>query len=116
MDRRNFLRRFVAGLAGTAALATIDVEQLLWMPGARTIFLPSELPEPIYLAGHLNTFITSEWLTREIVRHFKANLTLAAHVEREYARLPQRFGARGGKTDRLRTALNKNLRPSWEPT
>jgi hypothetical protein len=40
MNRRQFLERLLAGAAGTALAATLDVDQLLWTPGAKTIFLP----------------------------------------------------------------------------
>ena len=40
MNRRGFLG-MLAGLAGTAA---VDPEQLLWTPGAKTIFVPSIAP------------------------------------------------------------------------
>jgi hypothetical protein len=40
MNRRAFLERLLAGAAGTALAATLDVDKLLWQPGARTIFLP----------------------------------------------------------------------------
>ncbi len=41
MDRRNFLRTLIGGLAGTAAASTLDLDKLLWVPGAKTFFLPS---------------------------------------------------------------------------
>lgn len=37
MNRRAFLRT----LLGSAAALTLDPERLLWVPGAKTIFLPS---------------------------------------------------------------------------
>lgn len=43
MNRRDFLRFML----GTAVAATVDVEKLLWVPGERTIFLPTEI-KPIW--------------------------------------------------------------------
>lgn len=41
MNRRDFLSRFVATAAGAAVAHTLDLDRLLWVPGERTIFLPS---------------------------------------------------------------------------
>jgi len=38
MRRREFLRAFLSGVAGY----TLDVDRLLWIPGQKTIFLPSQ--------------------------------------------------------------------------
>jgi hypothetical protein len=37
MERRGFLRLLAAGLVGH----TLDVDKLLWVPGAKTFFIPS---------------------------------------------------------------------------
>lgn len=44
MKRRDFLARLLAGATGAALAATVDLDKLLWVPGARTIFLPSVQP------------------------------------------------------------------------
>lgn len=38
-------RRFLATLLGSAAGYALDVDKLLWVPGARTWFLPVTKPE-----------------------------------------------------------------------
>ena len=38
MERRNFLRMMVMAAAGSV----LDPEHLLWVPGAKTIFIPSQ--------------------------------------------------------------------------
>jgi hypothetical protein len=40
MNRRHFLSALTASLTGL----TLDPERLLWIPGAKTIFLPSITP------------------------------------------------------------------------
>lgn len=49
MNRRGFLKAAVVGLAGIAA-AQLDPERLLWVPGARTFFIPERI------AFHPNAF------------------------------------------------------------
>lgn len=39
--RRGFLQTMLAAAVGTAATGTFDPERLLWVPGAKTFFLPS---------------------------------------------------------------------------
>ena len=41
MDRRTFLRRVTTGAAAAVAGSMLDPERLLWVPGAKTIFLPN---------------------------------------------------------------------------
>ncbi len=45
MNRRSFLHTLATGLAATAALAVVDPEELIWRPGAKTIFLPAAKAE-----------------------------------------------------------------------
>jgi len=56
-------RRFLWGVFGAVATgAVLDVDQLLWVPGAKTIFLPPVVPV------RLNTLITPEWITWEVLQ------------------------------------------------
>ena len=91
LSRRGFLTALSAAMAGSV----LDPERLLWVPGRKTIFLPPA-------AG--NTFVTAEWMSREVLRMLSNNLTFAASLNRVYddnfmvgqtvtARLPQRFAA-----------------------
>lgn len=41
MTRRSFIARVMAAVAGGMVL---DVDKLLWVPDAKTIFVPSEVP------------------------------------------------------------------------
>jgi hypothetical protein len=38
MNRRSFLARLTGGLAAAVATATLDPDQLLWVPGQRQYF------------------------------------------------------------------------------
>ena len=63
MDRRRFLAWLGGTAAGVALAPTFDVERLLWVPGARTIFIPSA-----------RVFVTREWIDRETLRIQKQQL------------------------------------------
>ena len=54
MNRRSFLSGFI----GAAAALTLDPERLLWVPGAKTIFVP-----PVG-----NRFLTTEMVCREALK------------------------------------------------
>lgn len=41
LNRRTFLRLFASGVAGTVASGELDIDRLLWVPGAKKIFLPN---------------------------------------------------------------------------
>lgn len=47
IDRRQFIRRSAAGIAGAAALAAIDPELLTWQPGEKTVFFMRPAPEAV---------------------------------------------------------------------
>lgn len=63
-------RGFLAALASGMVAATVDVDKLLWMPGAKKIFIP----EPRIIRG--NIFVTPEWVTAEAVKMFNHNIEL----------------------------------------
>jgi len=76
MDRRQFLRRIMAGAAATAAAGMFDPELLLWKPGARTFFLP-----PAVAGNHL---ISPDWVTQEALRLLTHNLKFVSSLNTEY--------------------------------
>jgi len=95
MNRRNFLARLLAGVSGAAVAATFDVDRLLWVPGAKKIFLPSE---EIFSC---NTFLTPDWVTREAVKVLTDHMNLIGQFNRQWTeplghtfkmRTPLRFG------------------------
>lgn len=43
-SRRSFLTRLAGAAAAAVAIGELDPEKLLWVPGAKTIFLPTERP------------------------------------------------------------------------
>lgn len=76
MNRRDFVRRLVAGLAGTAVAAEMDLERLLWVP--KPMIVVPELP------GGLHTFASIDWVTRECLRRLEQQLSFANVVDRHY--------------------------------
>ena len=56
IDRRLFLRWLYGTAAGVAAAPYLDVDRLLWLPGEKTIFLPT-LPELVMCAPRLGISI-----------------------------------------------------------
>lgn len=40
MNRRNFVAQLLAGASGAYLAQTFDVDRFLWVPGAKTIFIP----------------------------------------------------------------------------
>lgn len=91
MDRRGFIGRVLSGLAGAAVASVVpldlgvDLDRLLWVPGAKTIFLPSI--EPVYAPTHLgggNRLVGFHWITYEYMRVLKNNLEFSHRINREY--------------------------------
>lgn len=78
MNRRGFLGL----LAGAATGFVLDPEQLLWRPGAKTIFLPS-LAEPEFF-GPVNSFLTPDVITREALKVLSHQIGIVRLVERSY--------------------------------
>lgn len=77
MNRRKFLA-YLSGTAAGAALAPmLDLDRLLWVPGAKTIFIP----EP-FTCG--NTFIAPDWVVQETLRMFKNNLRFVKQIHHDY--------------------------------
>ena len=92
MNRRRFLAMLGFGTVAAAAAANsvFDVERLLWVPGEKTILLPAV---DLYHVGG-NTFLTAEVITREALRVFKNNLTVAGQSRgnRTAVRWPDTIG------------------------
>jgi hypothetical protein len=72
--------------------ATVDVEQLLWTPGEKTLFLPTADE----IGG--NYLIHPDWVTREALRILKANLEMTGRMTRRYVESYDRLGAFRGDT------------------
>lgn len=75
MDRRSFLRLLGMGAIGAA---TLDVERLLWVPGAKTIFLP---PIEIFTPP-----VAFDWFAIEALRILENSLVFTQKVNRCYER------------------------------
>lgn len=75
MNRRGFLKALLSGTAGAVAAHTLDLDRLLWVPGEKTIFLPSP---------HCNSFVTPDWVTHHALEILKRNLEFSRCINREY--------------------------------
>lgn len=77
MNRRGFLGLVGAGAAGFV----LDPEQLLWRPGAKTIFLPSIVtPVAVPIVG-----AWVELITREALGALERNLVFVQYYDRDRA-------------------------------
>lgn len=108
MNRRAFLSTLVAGLAGAA----LDPERLLWVPGQKTIFLPSPRVVRDAESGIAIRFV-KDWVPLKPLKPgamFAFEVVCAINPET----YTQTFGNSGQKmTPRHRTAeLNSYLVPS----
>lgn len=100
MDRRTFLRRLGIGIAVQTVSSLgpdgLDLDRLLWVPGEKTIFLPSTskvltyddtgadvLSDPPRVYG-ANNFLTIEAITRETLRVLENNLKFTSAINRAY--------------------------------
>jgi hypothetical protein len=92
IGRRQFLRT----LSSTALVATAaalvpggDLERLIWIPGEKTIFLPSLDDGPVLL-------LTPEWVVRDAMRVLTNNLQFVKALNRDYdEHMLQRGGQMG---------------------
>lgn len=92
MNRRGFLK--FLGLGAAAAVIApelvLDPERVLWIPGAKTFFLPSGGLQVIDVfrggrrGGKLNTLLTIDWITQESLRVLEGNLAMMTLVNRQY--------------------------------
>lgn len=97
MNRRGFLRAFLAGTVGLVAGAELDLDKLLWVPGAKTIFLPDVkvLPARTFVVVGNNE-------TKAILRELENNLRFASRVNRDYDRQFANEAAKVGETVNVR--------------
>lgn len=75
MNRRRFLSLLGIAAAGAVA-AEFDPERLLWVPGAKAIFLPPP---------RMNTFLTADIITQEALKVFESSLLRMNRIHAEFA-------------------------------
>jgi len=98
MGRRAFLQALTAGAIATTATALVggDLEQLVWLPGERTMLLPDVVPITLveqhgvdleFTGGRRggNTLLTIDMITQEALRVLENQLVFSKHINREYA-------------------------------
>ena len=68
MDRRSFLRLLGSGAVGAAIGAELDLERLLWVP--KPIITVPAMP---------STFVTPDWITRELLLGLQRDLGWVLH-------------------------------------
>ncbi len=98
--RRRFLGLVLGGAAGAAIASTVDLDQLLWMPGAKTIVIP-EIVE-----GY--NALTLDWITREALRFLQRNLSVVSLFNRQYMDVFDRSARRG---DSVRVPIRRPFTP-----
>jgi hypothetical protein len=76
VNRRNFLSTLVAAAAGM----TLDPERLLWVPGQKTIFIPS--PKQTLMYDELLSSTLIDWHALMIKNIMRTN-TLLFHLEND---------------------------------
>ncbi|MCR4375869.1 MAG: twin-arginine translocation signal domain-containing protein [Acidobacteria bacterium] len=79
LSRRGFLRLFGAAAVGMA----LDPDLALWVPGQKTIFLPSET----VFKG--NQFLTIQMITGEALAMMKGQLALLDGLHRQWGAWPE---------------------------
>lgn len=59
LNRRNFLRLLALGVVGHE----LDIDRLLWVPGSKTIFIPSKAQISLFgIPYHQTDASTGQWL------------------------------------------------------
>ena len=79
MNRRAFLSTLSATIGAGIVSATLDPERLLWVPGAKTIFVPPPRELTVF---QLNQYE----ITRRCLEILRANLVYADRMYRQYDR------------------------------
>jgi hypothetical protein len=80
MNRRGFLQLLGMGAAGAMLGVELDPERLLWVPGAKTIFLP---PPPERRLTH-GAWVPHDWIAKETLRMLEEKLAFSRLINREY--------------------------------
>lgn len=72
MNRRDFVKTILQGVAAAAVASDLDPERLLWKPGAKTIFLPAPTPVEVVEPVKLFTSQDAVRLERRSLRRLTA--------------------------------------------
>lgn len=118
----------VSAATAAAVADVVDLERLLWVPGAKTIFVP--VAAPVTTPSHWTPFIEDDWVSREEARLYLTRLKgLKQHdiiVTRRYgvpdqetgdpvvARLPQRIVKNAELGISIRLVKQWKVEHAWE--
>lgn len=101
IDRRGFLRSLLGGAVGLAIAPTLDLDKLLWVPGAKSIFLPAvpritlaeidEITRRVILPGVVDNFFKSA----PLLSYLKSHNTGLWYPSTEPRRVPITLAGRG---------------------
>lgn len=103
MNRRDFVRRLVAGLAGTAVATELDLERLLWVP--KPMIVVPAMPGP--------TSLQIDWITKEACRLLEKRLASLDLMKRQYDLIDVSAIGNGGITDQSHVGVE--LSPKFPP-
>lgn len=92
MNRRSFLQLLSTGALGAVIAPELDLERLLWVPGQKTIFLPSATLgtfDPIFYTNEaLRILANSLGMCRFFAQHYDGTFPRG---DTTAIKIPQRF-------------------------
>lgn len=104
ISRRGFLQALVAAAPAVALAPTLDLERLLWVPGEKTIFVPS-----LEQIGE-HTLVCPEWVMHEVMQRLIDSLKFNTEIHRSYDREFRLTGARVGYDVNARLPIRYQVR------
>lgn len=75
LNRRFFLAALASGAFGGAVAHTLDLDRLLWVPGAKRFFLPP-----------VNQFVTVDYVCREFLAEWTRQIAIVKALSDDYDR------------------------------
>jgi hypothetical protein len=85
MNRRDFVKRFLATAAGAAVAHTLDLDKMLWVAGERTFFIPPSTPQHLEVSLDRLYALVAPWrptCQNDHVMIHEAAVALADEIDR----------------------------------